>query len=342
MISNVPITAPRIRTPGMSCQLVSSAVRMNAAMPELCHVRPSAASDGPVAGKFAMGHSGESETKTRMNLTIGAPTCTARGGIVVEVTQRWQRAALMPSWIRWLPCAFAYLTVVPNDGPFRRSAWDPVVPWDEAAWCDPGDLDDWVARARQRRRWEQGDAEERARRHYEWILRVRAARIELFTEMCRRQSVPIPHTVSELLVCLAGFGLFDLDHSDSRDDPLIRPRLDRDPMTVLPLTEAERELEARAQRDDRAVLIAIALRRLAQRSRRRWRRRVVRTSASGLAAAAGVSAEQVRQGLRDLADVAALSVEGEEPGGLLRVTVPWPDFRVRFPFSELPAPEHAV
>lgn len=248
----------------------------------------------------------------------------------------------MPSWIRWLPCAFAYLTVVPDDGPFRRSAWDAVVPWEEAAWCDPGDLDDWVARARQRRRREPDGAEEHARQHYELILRVRAARIELFTEMCRRQSVPIPHTVRELLVCLAEFGLFDLDHTDGRDDPLIRPRLDRDPMTVLPLTAAERELEARAQRDDRAVLIAIALRRLAQRSRRRWRRRVVSTSASGLAVAAGVSIEQARQGLRDLADIAVLSVDEQEPDGLLRVTVPWPDFRVRFPFRELPAPEHAV
>lgn len=273
---------------------------------------------------------------------MGAPTCTGSGGIVLEVTQRWQRAALMPSWIRWLPCAFAYLTVVPDGGPFHRSAWNGVVPWEDAAWCDPGDVDDWVARARQRRRREPADAEARARRHYDWILRVRAARIDLFAEMCRRQSVPVPHTVGELLVCLAGFGLFDLDESAGRGDPLVHPRLDRDPMLVLPLSAEERELEARAQRDDRAVLTAIALRHLAQRSRRRWRRRVVRVSADGLAVVAGLTAEQVRQGLRDLADIAALSMDHREPGGLLRVTVPWPDFRLRFPFSELPAPEHAV
>lgn len=248
----------------------------------------------------------------------------------------------MPSWIRWLPCAFAYLTVVPAEGAFRRSAWDGVVPWQDAAWCDPGDIDDWVARARQRRRREPAEAEAHARRHYDWIVGVRATRIELFAEMCRRQAVPVPHTVDELLVCLAGFGLFDLDESHGGADPLVLPRLDRDPMAVLPLSDEERVLEARAQRDDRAVLTAIAVRGLAERSRRRWRRRVIRASVPGLAAAAGVSAEQARQGLRDLADIGALSVRQQRAGAGVRITVAWPDFRLRFPFTELPAPEHAI
>lgn len=248
----------------------------------------------------------------------------------------------MPSWIRWLPCAFAYLTVVPDDRPFRRSAWDAVVPWHDGAWCDPGDVDDWVVRARQRRREPQDAAEAHARRHYDRIVRVRGARIELFAEMCQRLSVPVPHTVDELLVCLAEFGLFELDHTAGGGDPLVRPRLDRDPIDVLPLSVEERELEARAQRDDRAVLTAIAVRQLAQGSRRRWRRRVVRVSAGSLAAAVGVTTEQARQGLRDLVDVAALRVEERERDGLLRITVAWPDFRSRFPFTELPAPEHAV
>lgn len=325
------MTAPRIRTPGMSCQLVSAAARTSAPIPALSH-----------AGSPPRTHHSGAKLLIEADLTIGAPTRTRCGGIVLEVTQRWQRAALMPSWIRWLPCAFAYLTVVPDEGPFRRSAWNGVVPWHDAAWCDPGDLDDWVVRARQRRRREPEDAEAHARRHYDWIVRVRSARIELFAEMCRRRAVPVPHTVDELFTCLAGFGLFDLDDTAGQGDPLVRPRLDRDPIEVLPLSAEERELEARAQRDDRAVLIAIALRRLAQHSRRRWRRRVIRTSTGGLALAAGITTEQVRQGLRDLADVAALSVEDREPAGPLWVTVPWPDFRLRFPFTELPAPEHAV
>lgn len=248
----------------------------------------------------------------------------------------------MPSWIRWLPCAFAYLTVVPQDGPFPRSAWDDAVPWHDSAWCDPGDVEDWVARARQRRRRDADDAEAGARRHYDWIVRVRAARIELFAEMCRRHGVPVPHTVSELLSCLTAFGLFDLDDAAGRGDPQIRPRLHLDPLEVLPLSSRERELEARAQRDDRAVLVAIAIRRLAERSRRRWRRRVVNTSLGGLATAAGITAEQVRQALRDLADVTVLRTHGPDPGGRLRLTVAWPDFRLRFPFTELPAPEHAA
>nr|MDT0656567.1 DUF6042 family protein [Micromonospora sp. DSM 115978] len=260
------------------------------------------------------------------------------------MTPRWQRAALMPSWIRWLPCAFAYLTVVPDQQPFRRSTWDGVVPWNDAAWCDPGDVDDWVARARRRRsRRDSGPAELHARDHYNWILRVRAARIELFGEMCRRRSLPVPHTVAELLACLAGFGLFELDGSEEGGaDPWVRVRLERNPMDVLPLTAQERELEERAQRDDRAVLVAIAVRRLAQRARRRWRRRVFSTSVAGLAVLAGVTVDQVGESLTDLAGIARLRVEQHESEGWLRITVPWPDFRLRFPFAELPAPEHAV
>lgn len=261
------------------------------------------------------------------------------------VTASWQRAALNPSWIRWLPCAFAYLTVVPDQQPFRRSTWDGVVPWGDPAWCDPGDVEEWVVRARGRRpRRDPAPAELHAREHYDWILRVRAARIELFGEMCRRSSLPVPHTVGELFSCLAGLGLVELD-SDGEGgaaDPWVRTRLDRDPLEVLPLSAPERELEERAQRDDRAVLVAIAVRRLAQRSRRRWRRRVLGTSVAGLAALAGVSSEQAREALTDLSETTQLQIEEHDDEGWLRLTVPWPDFRLRFPFAELPAPEHAV
>jgi hypothetical protein len=174
------------------------------------------------------------------------------------------------------------------------------------------------------------------------MVEVRGARIELFGEMCRRLDLPIPHTVGELLPCLAGFGLFEIDYDGGTDDPWVRPRLDRDPLDVLPLSAEERDLEARAQRDDRAVLVAIAVRRLAQRTRRRWRRRVVATNLAGLAEVSGLPPELTRLALTDLGEIADLGLDWRGGDGRVRLTVPWPDFRLRFPFNELPAPEHAV
>jgi hypothetical protein len=275
--------------------------------------------------------------------TKGAPTFTSSRGILRPVTPHWQRAALMPSWIRWLPCSFVYLTVVPDPVPFRRSAWNGIVPWDDALWCDPGGVEDWVARSRHRHpRREAAHAELHAREHYDWMVTVRGTRIELFGEMCRRRDLPVPHTVGELLPCLAGLGLFELDHRDADDDPWVRPRLDRDPLQVLPLSAEELELEARAQRDDRAVLVAIAVRRLAQRTRRRWRRRLLNANLTGLAELAGLPVEQTRAALVELGEIAGLGLEWHGSDGRVRLTVPWPDFRLRFPFTELPAPEHAV
>ncbi|WP_422774384.1 DUF6042 family protein [Plantactinospora sp. WMMC1484] len=259
------------------------------------------------------------------------------------MTPRWQRAALTPSWIRWLPCAFAHLTVVPARPRFRRSAWTTMVPWEGSAWCDPGSVDEWVERARRRRAGRDAeDVELHAREHYAWMVRVRATRIELFAEMCRRRGIPVPHTVGELLLCLAEFGLFDIAADTGDGDPWITPRLDRDPLEVLPLSAQERELETRAQRDDQAVLVAIAIRRLAQRTRRRWRRRLVSTSLTRLAGAAGVTEEQARRSLTDLGQIAELGVDTGRGDERLRLSVPWPDFRLRFPFTELPAPEHAI
>ncbi|MEE6261980.1 DUF6042 family protein [Plantactinospora sonchi] len=259
------------------------------------------------------------------------------------MTPRWQRAPLTPSWIRWLPCAFVYLTIVPGQSRFRRSMWSGVVPWDESAWCDPGSVDEWVARAQRRHAGRDPEhAELHAREHYAWMVKVRATRIELFAEMCRRNDLPVPHTVGELLFCLAGLGLFELTEEGDDDDPWVLPRLDRDPLEVLPLSAEERELEIRAQRDDQAVLVAIAIRRLAARTRRRWRRRVVTTSLRSLAGTAGVTEEQARRSLADLGEIAALGVAPGRGEQTLRLTVPWPDFRLRFPFAELPAPEHAI
>jgi hypothetical protein len=92
------------------------------------------------------------------------------------VANQWQRAVMVPSWIRWLPCSFAYLTVVPDQHGFSRKAWS-MLPWDKAVWCDPGSVDDWVAQAQSHHpRREADHAELQAREHYDRVVRVRAAR----------------------------------------------------------------------------------------------------------------------------------------------------------------------
>jgi hypothetical protein len=260
------------------------------------------------------------------------------------VTGRWQRADLTKSWIRWLPCSFAYLTVVPDRHRFPRSAWESVLPWDAAVWCDPGDVEEWVLRAQRRYpRREADHAELHARDHYDRVVEVRAARIDLFAEMCRRQGLPVPHTLRELFNCLVGFGLFDVTPRAGGDTWVV-PRLTLNPLDVLPLAEQESAAERRAQQDDRTVLAAIAVRELARRSRPRWRRRSVTTSLSALGARIGAPAEEVRRALTELSTVANLRVDAPTiaPDAALRITIGWPEFAEHFPFDDLPAPEHAV
>jgi hypothetical protein len=254
------------------------------------------------------------------------------------VATDWQRAVMVPSWIRWLPCSFAFLTVVPHQERFRRSAWS-MLPWDKPVWCDPGSVDDWVVQAqRYHPRREADHAELHAREHYDRVVRVRAARVELFTEMCRRRGLPVPHTLDELLACLVGFGLFDVDGE------WVLPRLDQNPVDVLPLVGEEIVNEHRAQQDDRTVLVAITVRELAERSRPRWRRRMIETDVGALAGALRMPIEEIRRALTQLGDIAGLVVE---PAPALaqdrvRITVNWPAFARLFPFDDLPAPEHAV
>jgi Family of unknown function (DUF6042) len=265
------------------------------------------------------------------------------------VTARWQRAAVAPSWVRWLPCAFAYLTVVPADQPFRRSAWDDVVPWEEPVWCDPGEVSDWVSRARRMRRGRFGRAapgrlDAQARAHYEQVVALRERRIALFAEACRRLDQPVPHTLRDLLGCLAGFGLFALD--DPGDgDPWIVPRLDRDPIDLLPLADEEVAAERDAQRADRAMLVAIEIRKLVERGRPGWRRRSAQTTLPQLAERSGVAPGHLPVALTDLRSGSRLDVAVARDGGettRLRLTVPWPAFGRQYPFDDLPAPEHGV
>ncbi|WP_213454210.1 DUF6042 family protein [Rhizomonospora bruguierae] len=262
------------------------------------------------------------------------------------MTARWQRATVAPSWVRWLPCAFAYLTVVPPQRPFRRSVWDEVVPWDEPVWCDPGDVTEWVSRARRlgRDRRDPAGLDARARAHYAQVVQLREQRIALFAEACRRLDVPVPHTLRDLLPCLAGFGLFTLA-DDGDGDPWVTTRLERDPLDLLPLVEDEIAAEREAQRADRALLVAIEIRKLVERGRGRWRRRSAQTTLPELAARSGVAPADLAAALTDLRAAGRLAVEVARAGGepaRLRVTVPWPAFGHQYPFDDLPAPEHGL
>jgi hypothetical protein len=233
---------------------------------------------------------------------------------------------------------------VPARQPFRRCLWDEVVPWQDPVWCDPGAFAEPIDRSARRRPDGSVDVADvvAVSPRYDTMLRLRAGRIALFQEMCRRRDLPVPHNVRELLFCLAGFGLFTLT-PDGAGDWWVHPRLTRNPVEVLPLSDTERDRELRAQRDDRAVLVAIEVRRLASRTRRRWRRRTIYTSLTGLADAAGVAVPEARQALSDLGQSAGLRVDSDGGSdGRLRLTVPWPDFRHRYPYAELPAPEHAI
>lgn len=214
-----------------------------------------------------------------------------------------------------------------------------MLPWEKAVWCDPGSVDDWVAQSqRHHPRRDADHAELHAREQYDRVVRVRAARVELFAEMCRRRGLPVPHTLEELLSCLVGFGLFEMDGE------WLAPRLDRNPLEVLPLAGDEIVSEERAQRDDRTVLVAITVRELAERTRPRWRRRQVTTDLRALAVALRMPEAEVRRALAQLVEIAGVQVDPPPYAARdrVRVTVPWPAFARRFPFDDLPAPEHAV
>jgi hypothetical protein len=218
-----------------------------------------------------------------------------------------------------------------------------MLPWDSPVWCDPGGVDEWVDRSQRRHPRRDADhAELHAREHYDRVVQVRAARIELFSEMCRRQGLPVPHTLDELLTCLVGFGLFDIDSTD--DGEWVTPRLDQDPTDILPLVGPEILRERQAQQDDRTVLVAITVREIARRSRPRWRRRAFTTDVDVVARTLRMPATEVRRAFHQLGEIAGLRAEpvSTPPRGRVRVTVPWPEFARRFPFVDLPAPEHAV
>jgi Family of unknown function (DUF6042) len=272
------------------------------------------------------------------------------------VEPEWQWAAMAPSWIRWLPCSISQLRIVADPYRFSRDAWDALpdpMPWDEPVWCDPGDIADWIAQAAtQHGPGEEAIAELHAREHYEQAVELRSARIELFGTMCRRAGVAVPHTLGELLACLAEFGLFHLEVDEAHHEWLY-PRLWLNPVDVLPLTADEAAVEVRTQLEERGVLAAIGLRRLAEEADIEGTgRRTITASLRAIADAADLPVGQTRDAVAVLAREREIELTGPdidlaglESVGLdtpILVQVEWPDFADAFGFDELPAPEHMI
>jgi hypothetical protein len=253
---------------------------------------------------------------------------------------------MAPGWTRWLPCAVAHLRIVADPAGFPRSVWSELpepMPWDNLAWCDPGAVDEWVAQARAGCSGETARlAEQHAREAYETGVTLRTARAGLFADMCRRQGLAVPHTVAELLLCLLGFGLFEA-YPGTDGQEWLAPRLDRNPLDVLPLTEEEMVVEARAQHEDRIGLTGIALRKLAEDVPATGDRRSVTISLPELAAFADLPIGQVCEALRSLAAELDLRAEPDASSTApITLELPWSAFEWQFRFDEPPAPEHAL
>jgi hypothetical protein len=267
----------------------------------------------------------------------------------------WQWAPMAPAWARWLPCSVAPLRVVPALTEFPASAWDLLpepMPWDEPAWCDPGDVVDWVSSAQAKH--DPADAvvaEEHARKHYENVVALRSERITAFTMVCERSGVAVPHTLRELLPCLVALGLYGQDE-DGQGGTVLRPRLARNPLDVLPLTLDEALEEVRTQHMERITVVGIGLRRLAEQSAG------LPLGGPGIAELTAtlrliggemaVPAGQVRDPLTQLSTSnmvvlsAGVDIDALGPDEEFGLSLSWPDFAARYPFDELPAPEHMM
>jgi hypothetical protein len=272
------------------------------------------------------------------------------------VDPEWQWAAMAPSWIRWLPCSISHLRIVADPYRFRRDAWDALpdpMPWDEPVWCDPGDVADWISQAvSQHGPGQEAIAELHARDHYEQAVQLRSARIELFASMCDRAGVAVPHTLGELLACLIALGLFHVELDDAHQEWLY-PRLWLNPVDVLPLTADEAATEVRTQHEERGVLAAIGLRRLAEETETAEAdadgagRRMIVASLRAIADAADLPVGQTRDAVAVLAREGEIELVGVglDAAGLdapVAVEVDWPEFADAFAFEELPAPEHMI
>jgi hypothetical protein len=258
---------------------------------------------------------------------------------------------MAPSWIRWLPCSISHLRIVADPFRFRREAWEALpdaMPWEEPVWCDPGDIADWISQATAQHGPGQEElAELHAREHYEQAVQLRSARIELFAAMCQRSGIAVPHTLGELLACLIALGLFHLEVDEDNQEWLY-PRLWLNPVDVLPLTSDEAAAEVRTQHEERGVLAAIGLRRLAEEAETSGvGRRTITASLRDIAEAADLPVGQTRDAVGVLAreheiELVGVDLDTAALNAPLAVEVEWPDFADAFAFEELPAPEHMI
>lgn len=242
--------------------------------------------------------------------------------------------------------------MIPESGRFRRSAWDELIgdAWDAPAWCDPGDVGEWIDR-QQRLRGpdEAAQAEALARQMYERALDLRAERIALFTEVCRRADVPVPHVGHQLFDWCVRIGLFRIEYTGS-PDPWVVPRLDRNPLELLPLTREEAQAEAAAQWDDRVEMVGIALRQYAEERGDDFRRYQPSRQLSfpltlrQLGDDTNLNTGQLRQALVGLADATDLDTDPQTVGveSPFTVTLDWPHFGHLFPHDHPTPPEHGI
>ncbi|QSB05407.1 DUF6042 family protein [Natronoglycomyces albus] len=178
------------------------------------------------------------------------------------------RAPMHPAWIRWLPCSVELFRVVPSLDPFPTTWWDELSPedgtriWDEPVWCDPGDVDDWIAEAQENMPGTSREvAEKEARDEYDHTTQERSERIERFTTACRRAEVPVPHTVRQLLQFLINIELYR-EFTGPDGEQWLAPQLTRNPLDVLAFDQSEALEESADQRSDYEELTTIAIRNL--------------------------------------------------------------------------------
>ncbi|GAB3226563.1 hypothetical protein GCM10027447_16870 [Glycomyces halotolerans] len=169
-----------------------------------------------------------------------------------------------PAWIRLMPCSIELFRTVPQLDPFPASWWADVFPdddiWNEPVWCDPGDVDDWIAEAREHNYGASPEVvEKEAREEYDRATAQRSERITTFTTHCERSGLPVPHTVRDLLEFLLAIGLYRGEHRDGQ--LYVAPQLYINPFDVLTFDKLGAIEEAADQRGDLEELTAIAIRR---------------------------------------------------------------------------------
>lgn len=175
------------------------------------------------------------------------------------------QAPMHPAWIRIMPCSIELFRTVPSLNPFPASWWADVFPdediWNEPVWCDPGDVDDWIAEAKEHHYGASDEViEKEAREEYDRATGERSDRIAAFTIHCERSGLPVPHTVRDLLEFLLALGLY---RGEVRDGQMfVAPQLYINPFDVLAFDKLEAVEEAAEQRGDLEELTAIAVRRV--------------------------------------------------------------------------------